>query len=178
MNYTKHITLNTDRLQLREMNLSDMDALSLILQDEKVMYAYNGAFNDEETIAWMQKQLRRYKEYGFGLWGVVNKKSGEMVGQCGITMQEYKGLQVPEIGYLLAYKYWHNGYATEAATSCREYGFNELHFDALYSIIRDTNIASQKVAIRIGMRLVDTTVVRYRGIDMPHTVFSVRRNDI
>lgn len=74
MNYTKHITLNTDRLQLREMNLSDMDALSLILQDEKVMYAYNGAFNDEETIAWMQKQLRRYKEYGFGLWGVVNKK--------------------------------------------------------------------------------------------------------
>lgn len=91
MNYTKHITLNTDRLQLREMNLSDMDALSLILQDEKVMYAYNGAFNDEETIAWMQKQLRRYKEYGFGLWGVVNKKSGEMIGQCGITMQEHKG---------------------------------------------------------------------------------------
>lgn len=105
MNYTKHITLNTDRLQLREMNLSDMDALSLILQDEKAMYAYNGAFNDEETIAWMQKQLRRYKEYGYGLWGVVNKKSGEMIGQCGITMQEYKGLQVPEIGYLLAYKY-------------------------------------------------------------------------
>lgn len=78
MNYTKHITLNTDRLQLREMNLSDMDALSLILQDEKVMYAYNGAFNDEETIAWMQKQLRRYKEYGFGLWGVVNLNSATL----------------------------------------------------------------------------------------------------
>lgn len=77
MNFTKHITLNTDRLQLREMNLSDMDALSLILQDEKVMYAYNGAFNDEETIAWMQKQLRRYKEYGFGLWGWLIKSQAK-----------------------------------------------------------------------------------------------------
>ncbi len=91
MNYTKHITLNTDRLQLREMNLSDMDALSLILQDEKVMYAYNGAFNDEETIAWMQKQLRRYKEYGFGLWGVVNKKSGEMIGNAALPCRNTKG---------------------------------------------------------------------------------------
>lgn len=61
-------------------------------------------------------------------------------------MQEYKAAQVPEIGYLLAYKYWHKGYAVEAATFCREYGFNTLHFNALYSIIRDTNIASQNVA--------------------------------
>ena len=45
-----------------------------------------------------------------------------MIGQCGITMQEYKTAQVPEIGYLLAHKYWHKGYAVEAATACREYG--------------------------------------------------------
>ena len=57
----------------------------------------NGAFNDEETMTWMQKQLQRYKEYGFGLWGVYNKKSGEMIGQCGITMQKYKEVHVPEI---------------------------------------------------------------------------------
>ena len=57
----------------------------------------NGAFNDEETITWMQKHLQRYKEYGFGLWGVYNKKSGEMIGQCGITMQKYKEVHVPEI---------------------------------------------------------------------------------
>ena len=55
-----------------------------------------------------------------------------MIGQCGITMQEYKTAQVPEIGYLLAHKYWHKGYAVEAATACREYGFNTLKFDELY----------------------------------------------
>lgn len=49
-----NISIETDRLLLREMSLSDMEALSSILQDENVMYAYNGAFSDEETLAWMQ----------------------------------------------------------------------------------------------------------------------------
>ena len=172
-----NISIETDRLLLREMTLSDMEALSSILQDENVMYAYNGAFSDGETLAWMQKQLQRYKEYGFGLWGMFLKSTGEMIGQCGITMQEYKGEQVPEIGYLLAHKYWHKGYATEAAAACREYGFNVLRFDALYSIIRDTNIASQKVALRNGMTLTDTFVKHYRGVDMPHMVFCVRKDN-
>lgn len=173
----QHMILQTDRLQLREMTFSDIGALSLILQDENVMYAYNGAFNDEETLAWMQKQLQRYREHGFGLWGVFLKDTGEMIGQCGITMQEYKRVQVPEVGYLLARRYWHMGYATEAATACREYGFNTLHFEALYSIIRDTNIASQHVALRNGMTFIDMIVKHYRGVDMPHMVFRVRKDD-
>ena len=171
----KRVILETDRLQLREMTLSDIGALSSMLQDEKVMYAYNGACNDEETLAWMQKQMQRYEEYGFGLWGVFIKNTDEMIGQCGITMQEYKATQVPEIGYLLAHEHWHKGYAVEAATACREYGFNALHFDALYSIIRDTNIASQNVALRNGMSFIDTIVKHYRGVDMPHMVFRIKR---
>ena len=55
----EHIVLETDRLLLREMSLSDLGALSSILQDERVMYAYNGAFSDKETLDWMQKQLQR-----------------------------------------------------------------------------------------------------------------------
>ena len=175
MDIQMSMILETARLQLREMTFSDMEALSFILKDEKVMYAYNGAFNDEETVAWMEKQLQRYKEFGFGLWGMFLKTSNEMMGQCGITMQEYKAAQVPEIGYLLAYKHWHQGYATEAAIACREYGFNTLHFDALYSIIRDTNIASQRVAVRNGMRPIDTLIKHYRGIDMPHLVYCIRK---
>ena len=170
------IVLETNRLLLREMTLSDMSTLSLILQDEKVMYAYNGAFNDKETLIWMQKQLQRYKDYGFGLWGVFLKDTSEMIGQCGITMQEYKATQVPEIGYLFEYKHWHNGYATEAAIACREYGFNTLRFDELYSIIRDTNIASQKVALRNNMSPIDSIVKHYRGVDMPHIIYCVRKD--
>lgn len=167
----KRIILETPRLLLREMDFSDMDGLSSMLQDEKVMYAYEGAFNQEETIAWMQKQIGRYEDYGFGLWAVINKETDEMIGQCGITMQDYKGTAVPEIGYLFAYRHWHQGYATEAAVACREYGFCTLHFSELYSIIRDTNLPSQRVAVRNGMILTDTIVKHYRGIDMPHLVY-------
>ena len=171
----KEIVLETPRLQLREMSLADMQPLAVILQDERVMYAYNGAFSEEETLAWMQKQLRRYREFGFGLWAVLKRDTGEMIGQCGIMMQEYRNTQVPEIGYLFAYKHWHQGYATEAAIACREYGFNTLHFDALYSIIRDTNIPSQNVALRNGMKKIDSFVKHYRGEEMPHWVYRVEK---
>ncbi len=95
-----------------------------------------------------------------------------MIGQCGITMQEYNDLTVPEIGYLFARGHWHNGYAAEAAMACRCYGMANLHFNRLYSIIRVTNVASQKVAFRIGMRPEGTIVRHYRGQYMRHIVFS------
>lgn len=168
--------IETSRLRLREMTYSDMDALASMLRDDRVMYAYEGAFSAAETEEWMQKQIRRYREFGFGLWGVFLKESGDMIGQCGITMQEYNGSAVPEIGYLFAYGYWHRGYAAEAAAACREYGFNTLHFNELYSIIRDTNIASMNVALRNGMKPVGTMVKHYRGVEMPHTVFCVKKD--
>lgn len=167
--------LETPRLLLRKMRLSDIDALSAIMQDERVMYAYNGAFNDEETAMWLERQLQRYEMFGFGLWAATLKETGEMIGQCGITMQPYQAGLVPEIGYLFAFRHWHKGYATEAAAACKEYGFDVLLFDALYSIIRDTNVASQNVALRNGMRPIDKVVKHYRGVEMPHIVFCVQK---
>ena len=169
--------IETPRLWLREMSLADKASIAAILRDERVMYAYEGAFDDEETTAWIEKQLRRYADYGFGLWAALLKETGELVGQCGITMQEYQDRLVPEIGYLLARKYWHQGYAIEAAKACREYGFHTLHFDKLYSIIRDTNLASQKVALRNGMQPVGTLAKHYRGAVMPHIVFCTEQKN-
>lgn len=166
------LVLSTARLMVREMSPSDLLPLAAILQDDGVMYAYGGAFSAAETEAWLDKQLRRYAELGFGLWAVCLNDTGEMIGQCGITMQEYNDLTVPEIGYLFARRHWHNGYAAEAAMACRCYGMANLHFNRLYSIIRITNVASQKVAFRIGMRPEGTIVRHYRGQYMRHIVFS------
>lgn len=167
--------LETERLYLREMNQSDYDALCKILQDEETMYAYEGAFSDEETQEWLDRQIGRYNEYGFGLWAVVLKETGEMIGQCGLTIQPWNDRLVLEIGYLLQKAYWHKGYATEAAKACREYAFTNLNADEVCSIIRDTNTASQNVALRNGMTVVDKWVKHYRGADMPHYLYSIKR---
>lgn len=139
------------------------------------MYAYEGTFSDEEVRSWLRRQLQRYEEYGFGLWAVILKESGEFIGQCGVTMQVVEDELVPEVGYLFERAHWHKGYATEAARACRDYAFDVLGFEAVYSIIRDTNLASQGVARRNGMTVCRTFTKHYRGVDMPHLVFRVVR---
>lgn len=167
--------LETKRLYLRQMKQSDLSALSKILQDPEVMYAYEHAFDDVEVQDWLNRQLARYKEDGFGLWAVILKSTDEMIGQCGLTMQKYNNIQVLEVGYLFQKEFWHKGFASEAAIACKEYAFENLNADEVYSIIRDTNIASQNVAGRNGMTLKDRFIKHYYGIDMPHLVFSVKR---
>ena len=140
------------------------------------MYAYEGAFSDEEVQNWLDKQLTRYQEDGVGLYAVLLKETSAMIGQCGLTFQDTPNGKVLEIGYLFQKAYWHYGYATEAAKACKRYAFDTLAADEVYSIIRDNNIPSQNVAKRNGMTVTDTFVKHYRGVDMPHYIFSVKRS--
>ncbi len=169
--------LETERLSLREMTREDLPALRKILQDEEVMYAYEGAFSDDEVERWLEKQLGNYRTYGFGLWMVILKETGEAIGQCGLTMQEVEESRMLEIGYLFRKEFWHRGFATEAATACKAYAFEKLGAQEVCSIIRDTNIPSRNVALRNGMELTRRFLKHYRGVDMPHGVFSVRKAD-
>lgn len=90
----------TERLVLREMTQADLPNLCKILQDDDVMYAYEGAFSFDEVQEWFDRQIERYKEFGFGLWAVILKETGVMIGQCGLTMQDYNNKKVLEVGYL------------------------------------------------------------------------------
>lgn len=167
--------LETDRLYLRQMNQGDFQSLCYILQDEETMYAYEGAFCDREVQEWLDRQLARYQKWGFGLWAVILKETGEMIGQCGLTMQPWKDREVLEIGYLFRRQYWHKGYATESAQACRQYAFDILDSKEVCSIIRDTNLPSQKVALRNGMIPMDRWTKHYRGVDMPHIRYAAVR---
>lgn len=161
------IIAETERLIIREMVQSDLDALCKILCDEEVMReAYESAFSVEEAQNWMNRHFKRYAEYGFGLWAVVLKETNEMIGQCGLTMQSWRERELLEIGYLFQKEYWHKGYATEAAIACKEYAFSVLNVSSVYSIIKDTHIASQNVAVRNGMKIVDKFTKNFRYVDM------------
>lgn len=139
------------------------------------MYAYEHAFSDSEVDTWLNNQLRRYKEDGFGLWAVILKDTDELIGQCGLTMQNIGEKEVVEVGYLFNKAYWHNGYATEAAVACKNYAFNTLDIDEVYSIIRDNNLPSINVAKRNGMTIKGEFTKHYYGMNMPHLIFSVNK---
>ena len=170
--------IETPRLLLREMTAADRPDLCMILQDKEVMYAYNGPFSDEEVNGWLERQTGRYREWGYGLWAVVLKQTGEMIGQCGVTRQLWNGEEMLEVGYLFRHSHWHQGYATEAARACMEYAFNILGASEVCSIIRDNNIPSQQVALRNGMRKAEGVMVKhYRGAEMPHWLYLTSREE-
>ena len=166
--------LETPRLALRELEQKDFKDLAEILQDPQVVYAYDHTFTDDVQ-AWLDRQKKRYETLSFGLWAVVLKSTGQMVGQAGLTMQPYKGKEVLEVGYLLKREFWRRGYAREAAQGCKEYAFKVLGHDRVFAIIKADNHPSIEVARSIGMTQRDRFVTRYYSGDMQHLLFCVDR---
>jgi RimJ/RimL family protein N-acetyltransferase len=167
------IILKTNRLFLRELSENDYKDLCEILQDKEVMYAYEHSFSKDEVENWYNKQIERYNENGFGLWAVIHKETKKFLGQCGLTKQKINGKEYLEIGYLFKKKYWRKGYAAEAAAGCRNYAFETLKAEKVYSIIRDSNRAAQNVAKRIGMEKTEEIIKHYYNMDMAHYIYEI-----
>ena len=83
--------LETDRLFLREMSMDDFDALYKVLADTDNMQHYPYNFDEKRVRSWIERNINRYREIGFGLWAVCLKDTGEMIGDCGLTLQPPAG---------------------------------------------------------------------------------------
>ncbi|MGN0638629.1 MAG: GNAT family N-acetyltransferase [Huintestinicola sp.] len=147
--------LETERLILREMCMSDLAAMYAVLGDSDIMRHYPYTFDEERVRGWIEKNIRRYEIFGFGLWAVVLKESWEVIGDCGVTMQCINGIIRPEIGYHIAKRSQRQGYAREAARRCRDWAFENTPFNILYSYMKKDNIPSAAVARANGMRLIE-----------------------
>jgi RimJ/RimL family protein N-acetyltransferase len=143
--------LITERLILRKMNQEDACHLLQIFSDPVAMRYYPSTKNENETREWINWTLNNYAKYGVGLWIVEDKATGDFLGQCGIVPQEVDGEIKMEIGYLFVRRAWGKGYATEAATACKKFGFEQLNESEMISLVDVHNIPSAKVAERIGM---------------------------
>ncbi len=147
--------LETERLILREMNAEDYDALYKVLSDSDIMKHYPYTFDEKRVRGWIERNIERTRIFGFGLWAVCLKESGEMIGDCGLTMQNIGGVIRPEIGYHIRADQQRKGYAKEAARAVRDWTFANTPFGEIYSYMKYTNTPSAKTAMSYGCRQVD-----------------------
>ena len=138
------IVIETPRLILREFLTHDAEALACVISDPETMRFYPAPFDRQGVEGWIARNIRRYEKDGHGLWAIDLKSTGEMIGDCGITLQEVDGEPLPEIGYHLRRDMWGQGFATEAARACRDYGFDSLKAEFLISLIRPRKPAIAK----------------------------------
>ena len=150
--------LETERLILREMDQNDFNSLYAVLADSDIMAHYPYTFDESRVRNWITRNMERYSKDGFGLWAVVLKGTGEMIGDCGITMQNIHGRLLPEIGYHIRKDQQRKGYASEAAAACIRYSFENYAFPAVYSYMKYSNIPSQRTAMKNGMKFVEEYV--------------------
>ena len=143
--------IETPRLILREYTMDDFDALYAILSDSVTMQHYPRPYDEAGVRRWLQWSLDNYRNYGFGLWAVELKETGEFIGDCRLTMQMIDGEKLPEIGYHIHRDHWRRGYAREAARAVRDWAFTHTAYNSLYSYMKYTNIASQATALSAGM---------------------------
>lgn len=144
--------LETPRLALREMVVGDVEAFLPIFSDPETMTFYPKPFDRAMVEEWIEKFRLRYERDGYGLWTMILHVTGEIIGDCGVLNQELDwGIEI-EIGYHVRRDLWGRGYATEAAAACRDYGFDVLGRERLVSLIRPQNVASKRVAEKIGLR--------------------------
>lgn len=150
--------------------MDDFDALYEIVSDPETMKHYPKPFDEERTKNWIAWNLENYKEYGFGLWAVVLKETGEFIGDCGLSIQDIDGEQLPEIGYHINKKYWKRGFGSEAARAVRDWTFENTNYDIVYSYMKYTNVGSYSTALANGMKKVKEYPDEKNGISYAYAI--------
>lgn len=147
------IEKETERLIIRPLDRGDAIAWQEFVMDEVATKYFPDEWklSPEKSGEWIDFQLKRYEENRYGLQALVDKKSGELIGQCGLLAQTIDNIDELEIGYHLIPRFWGNGYAIEAAKEFKKIGFENNLAESIISIIDPENILSQSVAERNGM---------------------------
>ena len=146
--------LETERLLLRRFTPEDAaDNYRIYADPENMRFMGRGPDSVESEREQILKHIASYYDrHGFGLWAVVLKEEGRLIGRCGLLLQPVEGAQEVEVSYLIDRHYWGRGLATEAARAAVGLGFERYRFPHVSALINPLNAASVRVAEKIGMR--------------------------
>ena len=166
-------TLRTERLVRRTLREGDFEQYAAMMADPEVTRYLGDGRPLARPDAWRQMAmlLGHWRLRGYGHWAVEEAATGRLAGRVGFFNPE--GWPGFELGWPLAREFWGRGYATEGARRALEYGFKELGRDRVISLIRPENVASIRVAERLGERPDGSVEL----LGSPALVYAIRRED-
>ena len=144
------LTIETPRLILRPPRLDDLDAWSAMMADEETARFIGGIA--ARSVCWRQlmSMIGSWHAHGFAMFSVIEKSTGRWVGRVGPWQpEEWPG---PEVGWAIVRESWGKGYAVEAASASMDWAFTELGWEQVIHSIAPANVASQRVAEKLGSR--------------------------
>jgi len=144
--------IETKRLIIKQYTMEDMQELFKVLSSPITMKFWPEPFTIQKTEEWIKINIESYEKLGYGRWAVFLKENGKFIGDCGIMISEIDGKKENDLGYIIHYPYWKNGYGYEVACACKEYAFNILGMERLCANMAFDNEASRNVALKIGMK--------------------------
>lgn len=146
--------LITRRLLFRHFVFTDLDELYReIYHTPEVagMLSPTGTLSREQTAGILYRRLKHWHDHGFGVWALIDKQTQELVGHCGLHYLSNTPPEV-ELTYTIKPAYWRQGLATEAARAVLQWGFTELKFNRIAAVTGPSNLASQRVLEKLGMK--------------------------
>lgn len=153
------IVLQTPRCIIREITVEDVDELYRIYADPSITRYMEDLFADkEEEAAYTKNYIRNvYGFYGYGMWIIDRKATGEVIGRAGVEYKEDTGGL--ELGYMIAEPYQRQGYAEEVCRAILNYTRQELGFEKIFSFVKPENEASVGLCKKLEMEQVESPCV-------------------
>ena len=151
--------LTTARCEVRETTTDDADSFYEIYKEPSITRYMEDLYDDKAAeVAYIQDYIRNvYAFYGYGMWTVLEKNSGEVIGRAGISWRE--GFDIPELGFVIAVSYQHQGYAYEVCKAILEYGKTELGFTCIQALVMSENVSSKALCQKLGFKYKSNVVV-------------------
>jgi ribosomal-protein-alanine N-acetyltransferase len=167
------MSIETERLILRNYTQDDLEALAGILGDPRTMAFWPEPFSRDAATAWLTKNIERRETSIYGRRAVILKATGQLIGDAGVVRAELNGEERDDLGYILHCESWGCGYASEAARALASHYLHAQSCGSLYANMAHDHVASQRVAERIGMRRV-SEYTNPRNRDMLTYLYELR----
>jgi RimJ/RimL family protein N-acetyltransferase len=151
--------VRTARLSLRRFARDDLDELAAMVADPDQMRFYPRPKTRDEAAAWIERNLGLYESHGYGTWRLELRATGEFAGYCGIRPVVLEGTPEVELAWHVKKTLWNRGVASEAAAASRDAAFADFGLARLAAVIHPDNVASRRVAEKIGMHVERQTVL-------------------